>query len=101
MYMLAYGVDYKNPPDTVTLLIYIQVLANSYKNITTIKNYISGAKTCVHNMGGNVTVFSSHEVSNMIKGVARVSDHVPTQAPPLAVGDVKATFSSPWGVRGE
>ena len=26
----------------------------------------------------------------MIKGVARVSDHVPTQAPPLSVGDVKA-----------
>ena len=99
MYMLAYGLDYKKPSDTATLLIYIQVLANSYKNITTIKNYISGAKTYVHNMGGDVMVFSLHEVSNMIKGVARLSDHVPTQAPPLSVGTLRpcATFSSPWG----
>ena len=39
MFMRAYNFDPYNP-SLISLLLYLQILANSFENITTIKNYV-------------------------------------------------------------
>ena len=63
--------------------MYIQHLANSHANVTSVKNYLSGAKHYVRQAGGHLHNFESPLLVNLIKGVARLSSHVPTSAPAL------------------
>ena len=82
MFMRVYNFDPYNP-SVISLLLYLQVLANSFENITTIKNYLSGAKTHVTKLGGDVSNFSNPQLGTMIKGITKLSTHVPRQAPPF------------------
>ena len=76
-------------PTVIQILLYIQFLANSFKTVLTVKNYLSGAKSFVTQQGAPTHQFSSPLISNLFKGLARMSMHVPTQAPPLRVNDIK------------
>ena len=87
--MLAYGYDYLSPPLNACLL-YVQCLANSMKNITSVKNYVSGAKTFLMGVGGCPDAFNAPLVFTVLRGVARLSTHVPAPAPPLSRADLLA-----------
>lgn len=69
--------------------MYTQYMANSYNAISTVKNYLSGAKFWVLQHGGPTTSFLSLEPSEVLKGVSLTSQHVPAQAPPLSASDVR------------
>ena len=88
MFMTAYNL---NPyaPTLIDILLYIQCLANSYKTVTAVKNYLSGAKTSLQQMGIPIFVFLSPLVANLFKGLTRLSTHVPAQAPALRLIDIK------------
>ena len=87
MFMFAYGYDYMFP-SLKSLLLYIQFLANSYISITLVKNYLSGAKTFLMRCGGDHAVLSAPLVVTVLKGIARLSTHVPTPAAPLSRKDL-------------
>ena len=69
--------------------MYAQYLANTHSNVTSVKNYISGAKSLVRNANGDLTPFDSHVLTNLIKGVARLSTHIPYRPQPLTVTDLQ------------
>ena len=69
--------------------MYVQHLANIHKNVRSVKNYVSGAKSFVRNANGNITPFDSYVLVNLIKGVARLSFHVPSRPPTLSPLDVR------------
>ena len=60
--------------------MYVQYLANLHKNIRSVKNYVSGAKSYVRHVAGDCSPFDSYVLTNLIKGVARLSSHVPSPA---------------------
>ena len=80
--MTAYGFDHRCPTSNACLL-YVQCLVNSFKNITSIKNYLSGAKTFLSMAGGDPTPLSSAIIGTVLRGAARLSTHIPAPAPPL------------------
>ena len=83
---LAFMFTYDFPilsPSTVHILVYTQHLSNSFKNVTSIKNYLSGAKNFILQAGGDPTPFHSPQLTNMLRGVTRLSLHVPSQAPAI------------------
>ena len=86
--MLTIRFDYVNLPLS-TILMYAQSLANIHLNVRSVNNYLSGAKSFVRNIRGDVTPFESYTLTNLIKGVARLSAHVPSSPPPLTVADVR------------
>ena len=69
-------------PSIPTILMYTQTLANTHKNVRSVKNYLSGANTFVRNAGGEIASFDSPLLANLIKGIARLSTHVPSSARP-------------------
>ena len=81
--MIVYDFDYLYPSLT-SCLLYIQCLVNSFKNITSVKNYISGAKTFVAGAGGDPAAFTAPLVATIIRGAARLSTHVPAPALPIS-----------------
>ena len=97
-FMLAFKFDYARPHVTA-LLMFLQCLANTYKNLTSIKNYLSGAKHFVISIAGDPTAFQSQELSNMLRALLRLSSHIPRQAPELSlqclkdVSDILAVLS--------
>ena len=69
--------------------MYAQYLANTHNNVRPVKNYISGAKSFVRNINGNTVPFDSYLLVNLIKGVARLSAHVPSRPPTLTASEVR------------
>ena len=67
--MLAYSFNVFNP-DLLSVLLYIQLLGNSYSP-GTVKNCISGGKTFLEDRGYDVNVFSSRIVRNMLNGIEK------------------------------
>lgn len=63
--------------------MYVQWLANTHSSPSSIKNYLSGAKTWVLEHIGDIASFVSHEVSQMIKSVTKHSQHVVRRAAPI------------------
>ena len=90
-FMMAYQFDFKQPSVTA-LLMFIQCLANTYKNTTTVRNYLSGAKSLVTNIAGHTAPFYAPELSNMLKAINRISTHVPVQAPELPLSCIKSVY---------
>ena len=88
-FMLYYMFDYLNPTP-LYLMLYIQFLANTHKNITSVKNYLSGAKTFISDAGGSTQAFYSPLLQNLYKGITRLSNHIPAPAPTLSVETIKA-----------
>ena len=81
-FMLAYNFDYMSPPLDACLL-YIRCLGNSFKNVKSIKNYLSGVRSFLTMTGGNCINFSFPLISTFLKGIANQSMHEEHQAPPL------------------
>lgn len=63
--------------------MYVQWLANSLSSPSSIKNYLSGAKTWVLEHAGNVSSFTTYEVGQMMKSITKHSSHVVKRAAPL------------------
>lgn len=76
-------------PQTLNVLLYVQLLKNSCKSIQSVKNYISGARTYISERGGNPEVFSHPMVVKLLKGFVRNSSHTPQQAAPINVDSLK------------
>ena len=75
-------------PTITSSLMYIQCLVNSFKNITSVRNYVSGARTFLTMAGGDPTALSSPLVATLLRGAARLSTHIPDPAPPLPRPDL-------------
>ena len=69
--------------------LFIQHLANTMLSPATCRNYVSGVKSWISARGGNPSAFMSPEASAVLKGAARLSNHVPDQAPPLSPDQIK------------
>lgn len=83
---VTFAVQYQfNPlyPSGTQLCMYIQFLKNSYPAPTTVKNYLSGARTWLAEHGGNITAFSSFEYQQMFSGISKRSSHTLKRAAPL------------------
>lgn len=83
---LTYAVHYGfNPlsPSTTDLCMYLQFLQNSFPAPRTIKNYLSGARTWLSEHGGNIAPFITFEYHQLVSGVTKRSQHVPSRAAPL------------------
>lgn len=63
--------------------MYVQYLKNSFPAPTTVKNYLSGAKTWITEHGGNPSFFSSIEYHQLSTGLTKRYQHVPQRATPL------------------
>lgn len=70
-----------------------QFLANKHAAPTSIKNYISGARTWIEEHRGDNRAFHSHQFSQILKGFVKNSTHIPRQAPPLTVRHIKLICS--------
>ena len=55
-------------PALIDILLYTQFLANSLKSPASVKNYVSGAKSFLHQQGASIALFSSPILHNLFKG---------------------------------
>lgn len=65
--------------------MYVQYLANTYKAMSTVKNYLSGARYWINHHKGDDSSFTSLYVSSVTKFNMSKSTHVPSPAPPLTL----------------
>lgn len=70
-------------PTSSQLCMYIQYLKNSFSAPTTVKKYLSGARTWMGEHGGDLTPFSSLEYHQLATGLTKRSTHQPRRAEPL------------------
>lgn len=70
-------------PTSSNLCMYVQYLKNSFAAPTTVKNYLSGARTWIGEHGGNQTPFLALEYHQLTSGLTKRSQHVPQRAAPL------------------
>lgn len=87
-FSVLYNVDYLCP-DPIHVCMYSQYLANKFNSVSSVKNYLSGARTWVLEHGGNVESFSGHHQSIMIKAINKNSSHVVRRAFPLTLDNVQ------------
>lgn len=87
-FALVYNVNYLNP-SPIEAAWYVQFLANTYKSVTTVKNYVSGAKTWISQHNGNPSAFANSQVQEVVKGVSKKSEHIPSPAFPLTPQHVR------------
>ena len=76
-------------PTIIHLLLYIQLLANSFKSVATVKNYVSGAKTFLTQHGVPTAVFNSPLINALFRGITRLSNHIPQPAMPIDINSIK------------
>lgn len=87
-FSLYYQVPALNPSST-DLCMYVQFLKNSFPAPTTIKNYLSGAKTWLAEHGGNLSAFSSFKLHQLSTGLTKRSNYVPRRAAPLMYDHIR------------
>lgn len=68
--------------------MFSQYLANNHSAISSVKNYIAGAKTWVAEHNGDISSFLSSELADMFKSLNKKSDHVTKRAYPLSLHDI-------------
>lgn len=73
--------------------MFYQYLANRLGSISSVKNYISGARTWVVEHGGNPIGFSGNEQSMMIKSLTKDSTHQVKRAFPLTLEHISVIAS--------
>ena len=56
-------------PSPYDLRLYLLYLSDSLPSLGVVMNYLSGTKTWIQLLGGNVQAFDSHQVSMMKRGV--------------------------------
>lgn len=81
-FAVLYNVPYLSPT-VVHICMFYQYLANKLTSVSSVKNYISGARTWVLEHGGNPHAFAGYEQSMMIKALTKDSKHVVKRAFPL------------------
>lgn len=69
--------------------MYVQYLANTYKAMSTVKNYLSGARFWINHHKGDDSGFASNYVSSVIKYNINKSTHVPLRAPPITLDHIR------------
>lgn len=70
-------------PTILNVSMYVQWLANNLSSPSSLKNYLSGAKSWVSEHRGDITSFLSSEVAQMIKSVTKHTKHVVRRAAPI------------------
>lgn len=88
-FSIRYNVPYLAPSVTNSCM-FAQHLANIHAAPTSIKNYISGAKTWISHHSGTTEAFLSPQFNQLVKGLTKNSGHVPSRAAPLAPHHVRA-----------
>lgn len=87
-FAVLYGFNPLQPTST-QICMYIQYLKNSFRSPTTVKNYISGARSWMGEHGGDLSSFSSVEYGRLSSSLTKRSQHVPSRAVPLNWTHVK------------
>lgn len=93
---ITFCVIYEFQPLKLTssqVCMYIQYLKNSFAAPTTVKNYLSGARTWIGEHGGDLTAFTTLEYHQLTSGVVKRSQHIPQREPPLAWEHIQAIVS--------
>lgn len=88
-FALLNNVPYLNPSITHACM-YLQHLANTHAAPTSIKNYLSGAKSWISEHGGSIQGFCSPQFSQLLKSFTKKSSHVPARAQPLQPHHIQA-----------
>lgn len=70
-------------PELYDVLQYISFLLSKCASIQTVKNKLSGARSWVEEVGGDLETFSARAVTLTLRGGARASSHVPRRAPAI------------------
>lgn len=83
-FAVLYNVPYLYPTP-VHVCMFSQFLANKFHSVASVKNYISGARTWILELGGNTSAFTGHEQYMMVKAITKDSTHVPNRAFPLSL----------------
>lgn len=81
-FSVLYNVPYLSPLP-VHVCMFSQYLANKFHSISSVKNYLSGARTWVVEHGGSPLAFTTYEQSMMVKALTKDSSHVVKRAFPL------------------
>lgn len=92
---VEFAILYKVPvlaPSVTQVCMFAQLLANKHAAPTSIKNYLSGAKTWVTEHGGVTDAFSSFQLGQLVKGFVKNSTHIPAQAAPLGPHHIRAIY---------
>lgn len=87
-FAVKYNVDYLFPTVTNVCMFPWQFLANNHLAISSVKNYLAGAKTWIAEHNGDISPFLSSELAAMIKSLTKSSDHVTKRAYPLTLHDI-------------
>lgn len=88
-FSVHYGFHPLNPSGR-QLCLYIQFLTNSFKAPTSVKNYLSGARTWIAQHGGALAAFATSEYLQMGFGITKRSSHTPKRAAPLEWHHIEA-----------
>lgn len=70
-------------PSTTQACMFAQHLANIHAAPTSVKNYISGARSWLSEHQGSIQGFLSPQLAQLVKSFTKKSTHVPSRAPPL------------------
>lgn len=91
-FALLYNVNFLNP-SVINVCMYSQYLANNHHSVSSVKNYVAGAKTWVYEHGGVIYSFMSSELSNMYKSFTKHSPHIIKRAAPLLWSEIQQICS--------
>lgn len=91
-FAVLYNVSYLSPSPT-HVCMYSQYLANKFHTVSSVKNYLSGARSWIVDHGGNITSFLGHENNLMLKSLTKDSAHVVKRAFPLSLFHISAIAS--------
>lgn len=93
-------------PSILDIAMYTRFLGNSFSAPTTIKNYLSGARSWISHHLGDTSAFNASEPSDVFKKVASSLNHVTVRAYALSSEDIRvicefldARPSVPLGVK--
>ena len=78
--------DYKLEPfpvDVKTLCLYAQFLSRSFKSVQSVRNYLSAVKTLHSLLDLKYPEVGLMELNLLIRGIARIKQHVPKKASPM------------------
>lgn len=93
-------------PSITHICMFAQHLANKHAAPTSVRNYLSGAKTWIAEHQGSVLPFLSPQLGNLVKGFVKNSAHIPARAEPLCPHHIRficreldLSPSAPLGVK--
>lgn len=91
-FCISYRVNYLKP-SVLSVAMYTRFLGNSFASPSTIKNYLSGAKTWVEHHLGDVSAFTASQPADVLKWVGTSLNHVTARAYALSSSDIQVICS--------